>query len=94
MAAYGMHGFYAKGVPSIGGVPRRVYVGEIGKRPLCYVDEKGDLFILRGSIFDRSSVADDLPQAFGVSSSKKLFAMFFPPEEGTGQLRKSRKSSK
>jgi len=83
MAAYGMHGLCAKGVPSIGGMPRRVYVGEIGKPAFCYIDEQGDLVVSEGTMFADSSVAQELLQAFFVSSSKELFGMFFP--EGVSQ---------
>jgi hypothetical protein len=77
MAAYGMHGLYAKGVPSISGVLRRVYVGRMGEPACCYIDEQGDVVVLQGSKLANSSVAQELPRAFGVSSSKEIFAMFF-----------------
>jgi hypothetical protein len=77
MAAYGKHGLYAKGVPSIGGVPRRVYVGRIGEPAYCYIDEQGDVMDLEGSPLARNSGMEDLPRAFGVNSLKEIFATFF-----------------
>jgi hypothetical protein len=77
MAAYGMHGLYAKGVPSIGGVPRGVYVGSVGEPAFCYIDEHGDVVGLQGSKLADGSVVQELPRAFGVGSSKEIFAMFF-----------------
>jgi hypothetical protein len=77
MAAYGMHGLYAKGVPSISGVPRRVYVGRIGEPAFCFIDEHGDMVVLQGSKLASSSVVEELPRSFGVTSSEEIFAMFF-----------------
>jgi hypothetical protein len=80
MAAFGKQGLYAKGVPAIGGQPRRVYVGEIGQLPLCYINAEGDLVVLEGSRFASSSALRELPDAFGVNSTKELFTMFFPED--------------
>lgn len=77
MAAYGMHGLYAKGVPSMSGVPRRVYVGRMGEPAFCYIDEQGGVVALQGPKLANGSVVYELPRAFGVSSSKQIFAMFF-----------------
>lgn len=77
MAAYGMHGLYAKGAPSISGVPRRVYVGRIGELAFCRIDEQGDMVVLQGSQFASGSFVEELPRAFGVTSSQEIFAMFF-----------------
>jgi hypothetical protein len=90
MSVYGMYGLYARGVPSIGDAPRRVYVGTVGKLAFCYIDEQGDLVVDDGSRFPSSSVPRDLPHAFGVDSSKELFKMFFPedvtqPDESSKQ---------
>ena len=88
MMAYGKHGLCAfssfsvsvatPGVPSIGCKPRRVYVGNIGGQPLCYINEDGRLVTFRGSRFARQSASRKLPAAFGVKTMKELFTMFFP----------------
>jgi hypothetical protein len=90
MWVYGMYRLYAKGVPLIGDVPRRVYVGNLGERPFCYIDEQGDIAVDDGSKFTSSSVPRELPHAFGVESSRELFTMFFPgdvtqPDESSKQ---------
>jgi hypothetical protein len=83
MAAFGMHGLYAKGLPPIGGAPPLVYIGKIGGPALWCVSKTGDVAVLAGPEFASISVLQELPQAFSVTSSKELFAMFFPEDGAT-----------
>jgi hypothetical protein len=77
---YGKYRLYAKGIPLIGDVPRRVYVGNIGEHPFCDIDEQGNVVVEDGSKFANRSVPRELPHAFGVESSRELFTMFFPDD--------------
>jgi hypothetical protein len=79
MAVYGAHEVYARAAHSTELPQRRVYIGEIGKWPACYIDERGDAFNLKGSKV-ASAVAEGLPGGFCLSTSRELFAMFFPPK--------------
>jgi hypothetical protein len=90
MAAYGMYGLQAKGVPAVGEIGRRVYVGKVGQLPWWHVDEQGRLF--SHSEFDEESVAKELPYAFAVSTLRELFDMFFLSDAGQQDANNNRQT--
>jgi hypothetical protein len=85
MIVYGKDQLFAKAVQLTNGQTRRfVVVGQLGKQAECYVNELGELSCAEGSYFKRSSYLRKMLLAFGVESTKELFAMFFPePREAT-----------
>jgi hypothetical protein len=81
MCAYGKNELFAKGTPSIEGHPpeRRVYVGEIGKQVVGYVNDRGNVVVLKGLRLDRRSTLRNLPAAFEVRTTTELFEIVLPP---------------